>query len=296
MTLSRRRFLAGSLASWAACRGAQRLAWGQGQREFKVALSENSLRRRLKDKSVDHLDFAEIARNEFDIEAVEYVSSYFSARLDEEGFLPEMNKRAAEHGVRQVRIELDDQGDLAEPDPEKRRQVVQNHRRWIDAAKTLGCQAVCVRIGKRDDAAEAFAGAKESLAEIAGYGEEQRIMVLVANDGPPTCRPAWLVELIEAVGGTRLGAQPDFESYEEIDRYTGMQRLLPYAKGISATARTFDEAGNEMETDYFRMMKIVLDGGYRGHVSIDYRGETLDEYEGVRAAKALLDRVREQMV
>lgn len=296
MSLSRRRFLAASLASCLACRAGRRIASGQDQRVFKISLSENSLRRRLTDKSVDHLDFAEIARNEFGIDAVEYVSSCFSARVDEAGYLQEMNKRAAEHSVRQLRIELDDQGDLVENDPDQRQQVVRNYRRWIDAAKTLGCYAIGARIGKSDDPQAAFAGAKEALAEITRYAESQRILVLITNNGPPACRPQWLVDLIEAVGGTHLGTQPDFESYQEIDRYAGMKRLLPWAKGISATARTFGADGNELETDYFRMMKIVLDSGYRGHITIDYRGESLDEYAGIGAAKALLGRVQEQMV
>ena len=47
---------------------------------------------------------------------------------------------------------------------------------------------------------------------------------------------------------------------------------MPFAKGVSAKTHEFDSAGNAVRTDYPRMMKIVLDAGYRGHVGIEWEG------------------------
>ncbi len=44
---------------------------------FKISLAEWSLHRALKSKEIDHLDFYSIAKNEFDISAVEYVNTFF---------------------------------------------------------------------------------------------------------------------------------------------------------------------------------------------------------------------------
>ncbi len=66
--------------------------------------------------------------------------------------------------------------------------------------------------------------------------------------------------------------------------------MMPYARGVSAKSNAFDAAGNETTTDFERMMRIVLDAGYRGYVGVEYEGEMLTEPEGIRATKALLER------
>ena len=43
--------------------------------------------------------------------------------------------------------------------------------------------------------------------------------------------------------------------------------------------------------DMDRIMKIVLDSGYRNWIGIEYEGERQSEFEGVMAAKRYLDRV-----
>jgi hypothetical protein len=43
------------------------------------------------------------------------------------------------------------------------------------------------------------------------------------------------------------------------------------------------------------MMKIVYDAGYRGYVGIEYEGNRLSEPDGIRATKALLERIQKEM-
>jgi L-ribulose-5-phosphate 3-epimerase len=70
---------------------------------------------------------------------------------------------------------------------------------------------------------------------------------------------------------------------------------MPFARAVSAKSHAFDEEGNEREVDYARLMRIVLDAGYRGYVGIEYEGTELSEAEGILATKALLERVRESL-
>jgi len=78
---------------------------------------------------------------------------------------------------------------------------------------------------------------------------------------------------------------------EEYDRYEGVTELMPFAKGVSAKTHDFDINGNCVETDYHKMMKIVKDAGYTGHVGIEYEGTQISEDEGVRKTLALLKKV-----
>jgi hypothetical protein len=87
------------------------------------------------------------------------------------------------------------------------------------------------------------------------------------------------------------GTLPDFGNFGDYDRYKGVTELMPFAKGVSAKTHDFDADGNETKTDYRKMMKIVLDAGYHGHVGVEYEGSRLSEPEGIRATKKLLERV-----
>ena len=71
--------------------------------------------------------------------------------------------------------------------------------------------------------------------------------------------------------------------------------MMPYAKAVSAKSLNFDEQGNETRVDYRRMMKIVLEAGYRGYVGIEYSGDKLSEPEGIRATKRLLEKVEREL-
>ena len=70
---------------------------------------------------------------------------------------------------------------------------------------------------------------------------------------------------------------------------------MPFAKGVSAKSHDFDDDGNEIHTDYLKMVKIVLDAGYRGFIGIEYEGGKIGESEGILATKKLLEKVREQL-
>jgi len=96
------------------------------------------------------------------------------------------------------------------------------------------------------------------------------------------------------------GTLPDFGNFhigdgKMYDRYTGVAELMPFAKAVSAKSHDFDAEGNETNTDYRRMMKIVLDAGYRGYVGIEYEGSKHGEAEGILATKKLLETVRAEL-
>ena len=65
---------------------------------------------------------------------------------------------------------------------------------------------------------------------------------------------------------------------------------MPFAKAVSAKSHDFGEDGNETNTDFQKMMQIVQDSGYQGWVGIEYEGKKLDEYAGIKATKALLEK------
>ena len=66
---------------------------------------------------------------------------------------------------------------------------------------------------------------------------------------------------------------------------------MPFAKAVSAKSHSFDRKGNEIHTDFNKMVDIVLSAGYDGYIGIEYEGSELDEIDGILMTKNLLERV-----
>ena len=137
--------------------------------------------------------------------------------------------------------------------------------------------------------------AADGLRQLSEFAAEHGLNVIVENHGGLSSNGQWLAGVIKSVGLDNCGTLPDFGNFSDYDRYQGVEELMPFAKAVSAKSHDFDEDGNEIRTDYLRMMKIVVDAGYRGWVGIEYEGSKLDEYAGIRATKDLLVRVHDQL-
>ena len=81
----------------------------------------------------------------------------------------------------------------------------------------------------------------------------------------------------------------------KVVRIVKLKELMPYAKAVSAKSHEFDEKGNETGSDYYRIMNIVLDAGYKGYVGIEYEGSVHTEMEGIRLTNDLLKKIRDSI-
>ena len=264
---------------------------------FRISLAEWSLHRALFAGKVDHLDFARTANNDFGVKAVEYVNQFFKDKAGDQKYLGEMKKRTSDLGVRNVLIMIDDEGALGDPDEARRKKAVENHYKWVEAARFLGCHSIRVNAQSEGSYEDQLERAADGLRRLTEFGAEHQINVIVENHGGLSSNGAWLATVMKKVGHPRCGTLPDFGNFnlgngQQYDRYKGVQELMPFAKGVSAKSNDFDERGNEIRTDYPRMMKIVVDAGYKGYVGIEYSGDRLSEPDGIRATKNLLERVR----
>jgi len=249
---------------------------------------------------MEHLDFPRMARQEFDIEAVEYVNSYFKERARDEAYLTELKGRCDGYGVRSLLIMCDGEGAIGDPDPSARTRCVENHYRWVEAARFLGCHSIRVNAQSSGTPAEQRALAVDGLRRLTEFATDFDINVLVENHGGLSSNGAWLAGVIREVDHPRCGTLPDFGNFQLAedqwyDRYQGVEELMPFARAVSAKSHAFDEEGNERDKDFLRLMRIVLGSGYRGFVGIEFEGTEIGEAEGIRRTKTLLERVRETL-
>ena len=245
------------------------------------------------------LEFAAIARNEFGIGAIEYVNTFFYGHAKDSAYLDELRRRADDNGVTSLLIMIDAVGALGAPDDATRAASIENHRPWLAAAKHLGCRAIRVNAASSGAKAEQQKLAADGLSALAEHAAIEGLDVLVENHGGWSSDGAWLAGVIRMADQPNLGTLPDFGNFRVssdniYDRYLGVTELMPFAKAVSAKSYDFDDAGNETTIDYPRMMKIVLDAGYRGYVGVEYEGSRLSEFDGIRATQHLLEKIAGQ--
>ena len=264
---------------------------------FKISLAEWSLHRTIRSKKIDHLDFFDITKNKFGLSAVEYVNVFFFDKANDKGYLNEMKIRADDLGIKSLLIMCDSEGDLGDPDKKQRTKAIENHYKWVDAAKFLGCHSIRVNARSTGSYDEQIKLATDGLQRLTEFAKDLGINIIVENHGGLSSNGTWLSKVIQDVDHPMCGTLPDFGNFKIedntwYDRYKGVSELMPFAKGVSAKSNSFDHEGNDTQTDYYKLIKIVLDSGYDGYIGIEYEGNELGEMEGILATKELLERVR----
>ena len=294
-TSNRRRFLSQSgIAASAFFVGRQLLAEENQRQLFEISLAQWTINRELKSGRIDNLDFAKIA-HDHGIFAIEYVNQFFMDKAKDKNYLGEMKRRAADLGVTNVLLMCDREGKIGDPDEAKRSKTVDNHRKWIDAAKFLGCHSIRVNAASSGNWDEQVKLAADGLAKLTEFGADQEINVIVENHGGLSSNADWLCEVIEAVDHERCGTLPDFGNFrikdkESYDSYRGIKKLMRWAKGVSVKDKVWDDDGNQTDLDFDRMLKIVLDSGFRGYCGIEF-----GNYAQLNASRKLLEQARKRL-
>jgi len=263
---------------------------------FTISLAEWSFHKALFAKKMTNMDFPMKAKKDFGINIVEYVSPFFNKKETDMAYLKELKTLTHNEGIQNHLIMIDGEGQLGDTDEAARLKAVENHYKWVDAAKFLGCKTIRVNAAGKGTADEVKTAAVAGLGKLAEYGKAHKINIIVENHGGYSSDGKWLSDVMKQVNNPYCGTLPDFGNFrvgkdEVYDKYQGVAELVPFAKGISAKSYDFNDKGDETTIDYDRMFKIIKDAKWSGIVGIEYEGSTLTEEEGIRKTKVLLDRI-----
>ncbi len=265
---------------------------------FEISLAQWSLHKTLFDGKLDNLGFPAFAKEKCQINAVEYVNQFFMDKAEDKKYLAELNQRCSDAGVKSVLIMVDREGKLGDPDDSMRTQAVENHHKWVTAAKTLGCHSIRVNASSSGDYQEQVKLAADGLRRLSEFAAPHKINVIVENHGGLSSNGQWLAQVIRDVNLDNCGTLPDFGNFNiskqlSYDPYIGVASMLPFAKAVSAKSKNFDDEGNETGIDFVKMMTLVKDSGYRGHVGVEFEGKNISELDGIAKTRDLLIRCRE---
>jgi sugar phosphate isomerase/epimerase len=275
---------------------------------FTISLAEWSLHKTINSGQMTNLDFPGVAKKVYGINVVEYVNGFFMDKAEDTKYLNELLKRCKDNDVTNHLIMCDDEGPLGDPDDTKRNKAVENHYKWVDAAKYLGCITIRVNTYGEGSPEDIQSAAVDGLQKLGEYAARENINVIVENHGGNTSDGSWIEQLMKRINKPNIGTLPDFGNFcieystgperkciKDYDRYKGVSQMMPFAKGVSAKTRDFDDKGNCIETDYLRMMKIVRDTGFNGYAGIEFEGKNCSEEDGIKKTKLLLEKVAKDL-
>lgn len=304
--ISRRAFLGGAAAATLAglvrpigahaTHAAPGPAAGGEEALFRISLAQWSLNKSLRAGRFDNLDFPRVAKREYGIEAVEFVDQFFADKHSDQKYLAELARRASDEGVYIHLVMVDTAGALGTSSKERRARAIDHHKAWLDATRALGARTM--RVNARGDGSpdELRGRIVESCAELARHAASLGLNLVIENHGGPSSDPEWLARVMREVAHPRFGTLPDFGNFPgSVDRYLAVEKLMPFAKAVSAKSGRFTPDGLEASTDYFRMLRIVRDQGYPDWIGVESGARSADgEPEAVRLTKALLETIRSE--
>tara|TARA_B100001996_G_scaffold379149_1_gene364420 strand:- start:285 stop:1364 length:1080 start_codon:yes stop_codon:yes gene_type:complete len=238
-------------------------------------------------------------------------------------FAKKSNSKANEFGQENLLLMVDSEGNLSNSDAKESKISIENHHKWIDAASEMNCHSIRVNLYGSPDPKIWKESSIKNLNSLCEYAKDYKINILIENHNNLSSNADLLIEVIKNIEYDNFGTLPDFGGWclefdDEImkkvyskyrggrnkdnsgptsiadacktlyDRYEGMKKILPYAKGVSAKSHAFDSSGNNTTFDYKRMLKLVKDSGYSGFIGVEYGGFGIDPIQGVRSTRKLL--------
>ena len=274
----------------------------------KISLAQWSLHRAIKiNQTLSPFDFSLKAR-EMGFNAVEYVSSLYWNVLKTKPIKKVTNtllNNSKDHGIKNLLIMVDGEGDLASNSKNKRQKSVDNHKKWIEMAYDLGCHSIRVNLNGEKSKNKWIEYSSESLTQLCLISRKDKINIIVENHGGLSSNASYLANVMKNVNLDNCGTLPDFgnfciekidpENYfsqciNEYDKYQGMTQLMPYAKAVSAKSYDFDTNGEERTIDFKRIIDITKEFNYDGYYGIEYEGLNLGENDGIIKTKKLLEK------
>ncbi|MEC7878457.1 MAG: TIM barrel protein, partial [Bacteroidota bacterium] len=276
----------------------------------------------------DLLGFPDLVKNTYGINGAEYWSIPFMGRENDKDFLNDLKRRSDDIGVDNLIILVDDIDiktmqsgpSLASSNKNDRDTAIDYHKKWVDVAKNIGCHSIRINLrSEEENDQKILENSSESISRLIEFSKQDNISIVIENHGGITGDADWLVSLMKNVDSKHLGTLPDFGTYnfcikrgnlnfqslsenceDQYNKYLGVKKLMPYAKGVSAKSHEFDKDGEELSTNYSRMIKIISESNYKGYITIEYEGAMkgmfggegtyLNPHEGILATKKLINK------
>jgi sugar phosphate isomerase/epimerase len=256
--------------------------------KFKYSLAAYSYRNLLggKEPTLTLFDFVDDCAK-FKLEGTELTSYYFPTPVTNE-YLQKLKDHCSRSGLAISGTAIGN--DFGHPEGEKRKEQIENAKRWIEHAAVLGAPVIRIFAGhqqKNSTPEEAHRLMVSGIEECCEYAGKHKIYLALENHGGPTATADGLMKLVNDVKSPWFGVNLDTGNFRSDDVYADMQRVAKHAINVQVKV-VVHQGDKKVPMDYSRLATILRESGYRGYVVLEY-----EEQEDPRAAcKEHLDRLR----
>lgn len=210
-------------------------------------------------------------------------------------YLTKFKNKAAELGV--VITGTGIRNDFASPDSNVRRTGIELAKKWIVAASKMGAPVVRLFSGEipkgyENRWKEVADWMIECYKECAAYGEKYSVKIGIQNHGDMLQTAEQCIYIMKGVNSKWAGLIVDTGNFKTEDPYKDIAAVVPYAVNWQIKESAFG-IGNDVPTDYNKLIKIIKDGGYKGYLPVEtllVRGKSYDPFALVPAMLSELDK------
>ncbi len=266
---------------------------------MEIGIAGWALNRSIREhKTLTLLDFPALAREEFGVDTIELVSTFFESQSAP--YLNELRRAIAAQRLRVVNIAVDT-GTLASADEAARRTDLEAIKQWFHVARAIGAGAIRVNTGAADPDDQA---ARERIIagyrELAEHGAEAGVKLLIENHGGASSDPQVIAAILERLETPWFGACPDVANFIGDTWEEGMRIMAPRAVTTHVKISGYAPDGWQSRTardgsvhrfNLRTCLVILKEAGYAGPVNFEYNLAEDDERAGIRQGIAYLREV-----
>ncbi len=140
-------------------------------------------------------------------------------------------------------------------------------------AADLGSPAIRIFAGdaqKGQPEAEARRHCVESIEACVDHAARRGVFLALENHGGIVAEPDGLLEIVRAVKSDWLGVNLDTGNFHGPDPYADVARCVPYAVTVQVKVEMQAKGGPKQEADLGRLVGMLKQARYRGHVTLEY--------------------------
>ncbi len=180
---------------------------------------------------------------------------------------------------------------MAQADPAKRAQVLEQIKKWVDATDLLGASHLRVFAGRIPQGSAVEQGIQwsvEVMKPACDYAGKKGITLGVEDHDGITERADTVLEMLRRVDSPYAGINLDISNFaakSAEEQYAQIEACIPYATHTHIRDR-FSQ--NHEPIDLDRVCRLFAKGGYKGYMSAEYEGEE----EAITGVPKLIEQIK----
>ncbi len=238
---------------------------------LRNAICAYSYREELKSRAMTYADLVRIAV-ETGADGLD-LTVYWMPENPPDEFLLSLRRLAFKNAVELYSISI--RTELCRPTPELQEAEIAKVKSWVDVAHKLGAGHIrvfggAVPKGATEDQAAGYA--VSVLKRCAEYAGRRGVILGLENHGGITERAERILQIVKEADSPWVGVNLDTGNFRT-DVLRQIEMCIPQAVNVQVKAEMRAEDGSRQPADWDRIVGMLVSGGYRGYLALEYEAK-----------------------